>query len=620
MLRKLGVYALLLLICSVTQAQVQICSNGSQIDYKTAKIQYLLTSTNDFSDASFLNLQKEKWLDLTSTKTPVSYMPYSVWLKIPINSLLKYSNFSFIDINNPHINFLKCWIIKNGKIIRQFNQTGDNLRFSTRALPTASFVYPIDGKAYKDADFVIVTDKRYTKLDLPVHFYTEAQYLKESQFRNLMTGLSIGILLFALIFNFYLYVSMRHNLYLWYSLYLLMVVFYVGTSMGELFKYFYPNYPFLNDIIRPAAFAFSFVPQVHFFNQLMDLKTKMPKVYRFNYWLLIVFIAVFIIAVITSSSGDFRVQSYWVYANRVVYPLVLLVILMEAIYCWYKRLNYSVFAVVSFLGMVVFTIIYVLQQTELVVRNNFTTSAIYWGLFFEGMVMALALAWRFKSYKEDSERLFAENQLQQENIFRETAKYQVKEMQRMSSLLHDTVGANLGFLRLETDNMPLTEDGRKKIASAITQLGHEVRTMSHGFSPLVLQGKGLYQGVAEMVQLILNNNQIDLQFEWLGKKEGMTIQNEILIYRMIQEILQNLLKHSKATSGFLQIMIEQGLVSIYAEDNGVGLKDNVVSDGVGLKSLENLVALLKGSFNIDSAENKGFSISIEFNQANHEKV
>ncbi|WP_316821888.1 7TM diverse intracellular signaling domain-containing protein [Pedobacter gandavensis] len=620
MLRILLLCTLFIFLCLPVKGQLQIFANGRQIDYKNAKVQYLLTSSSDFSDTALLKLQAKQWKYLIKTKTPISYTPYSVWVKIPINSLLKYNNFDFIDLQNPHINFLKCWIVKDGKIIRQFNQTGDNLPFVTRPLPTASFVFPVEGAIYKDADFVMVTDKRYTRLDLPIHFYSEAVYLKESQSRNLLTGLSIGILLFALIFNFYLFLSMRQTLYLWYSIYLLMIVFYLGTNLGELFRYFYPEWPFLNDIIRPAAFALSFVPQVQFFNELMELKTKMPKIYLFNIRLLKVFVALFIIAVLTSASGDYRIQSYWVFANRILYPLSLLIILVEAIYCFRKGLKYSIFAVASFSGIVVFIVIYVLQQTELLVRNNFTVNAIYIGLFFEGMIMALGLAWRFKSYKEDSERMSAEYQLQQENIFKETATYQQKEMQRMSSLLHDTVGANLGFLRLETDNMPLTEQGRTKIATAITQLGHEVRAMSHGFSPLVLQNKGLYQSIEEMVQLIHRNNQIDLQFEWLGKKEGMPIQHEILIYRMVQEILQNMLKHSKASSGFLQIMIEQGLISIYAEDNGIGLKEDHVNDGLGLKSLENLVELLKGRFNIDSSENKGFSISIEFNQPSHENL
>lgn len=620
MLWKLLIFFSLLLSCSAVQAQVQIWSNGRQIDYKTAEIQYLQTSNPDFSDTAFLNLQQGKWQALTSTKDLVTHSPYSVWIRIPINSILKYNDFSFVTINNPHINFLKCWMVKDGKIVRQFKLTGDHLPFSTRPLPTAAFVFSIKGDAYKDADLIIASDKRYTKLDLPIYFYSEAQYLKENQSRNLIIGLFIGILLFAFIFNCYLFISMRQNLYLWYSFYLLMIVFYLGTNTGELFKYLYPDYPFLNDIIRPAVFALSFVPQVIFFNELLELKIKMPRAYRFNKWLLIVFVTFCVIAVLTSIGGDYRIQGFWVQANRLVYPWLLLIILLQAIYCFYQRIPYAIFSVGSFLGIFVFFTMYILQQLELIVRNNFTVTGIYSGLFFESMVMALALAWRFKSYKDDSERLFMENQLQQENIYKETARYQQEEMQRMSSLLHDTVGANLGFLRLETDNMQLTEEGRDKIATAITQLGHEVRTMSHGFSPLVLQHKGLYQCIAEMVQKILKNNKIDLQFEWLGKKEGIAIQNEILIYRMVQEILQNLLKHSKASSGVLQIMIEQGLVSIYAEDNGVGLKENSVNDGVGLKSMENLVELLKGRFHIDHTQNGGFSISIEFNQPNYEKI
>lgn len=620
MLRKLLLYLVLHLWCFIAVGQLKVNAEGRPVDYETANIQYQLSTKPDFTDVGLLNLLPKQWQDLRSSNPQVGDTPLTFWLKIPINSLLKHHNFNFIDIGNPHLNFLKCWIVKNGKIIRAFPQTGDHLQFSTRPLPTATFVYPINGAEYKDADFIIATDKRYSKLDLPVSFYTEARYLKDSQARSLMIGLFIGVLLFALIFNFYLFLSIRQNLYLWYSIYLVMIVLYLGTNMGELFKYIYPEYPFLNDIIRPAVLVFSFVPQVNFFNELMNLKQEMPKVYRFNYWMLIGFVALFLIAVITSASGDLKIQSYWILANRIIYPLVLFIILMEAVYCYFKRINYAMFAVLSFLGMVVFLLIYVLQLSGLLLRNDFTLNAIYLGLFIEGMVMALALAWRFKAYKVDSERLLLENQIQQENIFKETAGYQQKEMQRMSSLLHDTVGANLGFLRLETDNMPLTEEGRAKIATAITQLGHEVRTMSHGFSPLVLHDKGLYPCIAEMVQLILKNNQIDLQFEWLGKKEGLSIQNEILIYRMVQEILQNLLKHSKATSGFLQIIVEQDLVSIYAEDNGVGMNAHVRSDGLGLKSLENLVKLLKGHFHIDSIEHKGFSISIEFNQPNHENV
>ncbi|SHF85514.1 7TM diverse intracellular signaling domain-containing protein [Pedobacter caeni] len=620
MLRNLLIYVLLLFMAPAAMAQLEITSDGRQIDYRGAEIQYAFSSSNDFSDSALFKMKKGDWKTLLTGKIPISNSPHCVWLKIPVRSVLTYGDFNFIDINNPHINFLRCWIIRKDSLIKAFPRSGDNVPFSNRPLPTASFIYHINGSDYLDCDFVIATDKRYTKLDLPVNFYTETYYLRSSQSKNLLFGLFLGITLFLFVFNFYLFISIRQNLYLWYSIYILMIAFYLGTSMGHMFMYFYPDYPFLNDIIRPAVFALSFIPQVNFFNNLMNLQEKMPLMYRFNKRLLVVFAVLFVLAVATSASGNYKIQGYWVYANRIIYPLVLMVILAESIYCFKKGIRYAGYSVISLLIIFASTLIYVLQQNEILPRNGFTSSAVYWGLFFEGMVMAFALAWRFKSYKEDSERLLKETQLQQENIFNETATYQQKEMQRMSSLLHDTVGANLGFLRLETDNMPLTEEGRAKIAGAITKLGQEVRTMSHEFSPLVLQDKGLYLSIAEMVKLIINNGKIDLQFEWLGVKDRISVQYEIIIYRMVQEILQNLLKHSKATAGFLQVMVEQDLVSIYAEDNGVGLDPNKISDGVGLKSLEDLVKLLKGSFSIDSSEDKGFSISIEFNQHQHENI
>jgi len=619
MLKHLLLYCLLYFICCGAQGQVRVTCNGNEISYSNANIQYALVHGNDFSNAALFSLQG-RWQPLTTGNIPISNTSNSTWLKIPINSLLRCVNFDFIDINNPHVNFLQCWIVKNNQIIRQFKLSGDNVLFSTRPLSTTSFMYDVKAGAYKDCDFVIAADKRYTKLDLPVDFYTQQYSIKLLQIKNLLTGLFMGVLIFVLIFNLYLFISVKHRLYLWYCAYVFTILFYVGTDMGLMFKYFYPDLPFLNDIIRPASMALSIVPQLNFLNDLLDLPKKMPRIYLFNKWALGIYMLVFILAIATSVSGNYETHGFWVHANMIVYPLMLLIMLSEAIYCFKKKFPYAGYTIVSFAGMILFLFIYLFEQKGIIMRTNFSAIAIYMGLFFEAMIMAFMLAWRFKSYKEHAERLLKENQSQQERIFNEVATYQQKEMQRISALLHDTIGANLGFLRLETDNMPLTEEGRRKIAGDITRLGHEVRGMSHDFSPLILQDKGLYPSVAEMVRVISHHSSIDLQFEWMGSREGIGVQYEIIIYRIIQEILQNLLKHSNATSAFLQVIIEQNLVSIYAEDDGVGIEEDKVTDGLGLKSLENLVNLLNGSFKIESVENIGFNISIEFNLQNHESI
>ena len=73
-------------------------------------------------------------------------------------------------------------------------------------------------------------------------------------------------------------------------------------------------------------------------------------------------------------------------------------------------------------------------------------------------------------------------------------------------------------------------------------------------------------------------------------------------------------------NAILQIFAQENQISIYAEDDGIGISSLSQTKGIGLKSIEKLVSLLKGYFKIDSTENTGFSISIEFNLMNNEKI
>lgn len=619
MRRRILLMCWILLMGKAALSQLQITYNGKEINYSNAGIQYTLTAQNNFSQTTLAAIQQSDWQNLPGNKIQTSNLSKSVWLKIPVNSLLRYGHFNFININNPHINYLQCWIARQDSIVQTFGRTGDNMPFSTRPLATTSFVYGVNGANYQDCDFIIATDKRYTKLDLPVEFSTEAYFLQQSLTQNLRTGLFLGIGIFLVIFNLYLFISIRQSLYCWYFLYALTIIIYLGTDIGLLFKYLYPNTPAVNDVIRPAVFALSILPLLNFFNALLNIKNELPWLYRFNKRLAIGFIILFVVAVSTSATGNFKMQGMWVYINRIVSPLLLVILLSEALYCFIKKLRYAIFTLVSFLGFTIFIVIYALQQGLAIVQNDFTSAAHYLGLFFEAMVMAFALAWRFKFYKEDSERLFKENQQQQENIFKEISIYQEKEMLRMSSMLHDNLGANIGLLRLEADNMPLTEDARSRIASHITQIGNEVRTMSHSFSPALLKDKGLRHAIAENVKFITTNSRMDLQFEWIGESSFITFQNEVIIYRMVQEILQNLLKHAKASNAFLQIIAEKNLISIYAEDDGVGFTGEPGPVGLGFNSIKKLVSILKGNFNVESDGSNGFSISIEFNLIGNEK-
>ena len=561
---------MLLIFTNATIAQLRIKYNGNDIDLNKANIRFALIKDNVFT----------------------------------ANTL----------------NFLRCWITKADSVVKEFAETGDNTTFYTRALSVTNFDFPINSREYRNAYIIIVADKRFTNLALPVNFCSENYYISTNQNANLITGLIAGIIVLILFLNISLYIILRQQLFIWYSLYQFFILVYLLADKGLLFKYLYPYLASLNDLVRPLSFSFCIIPLIQFFNKLLDLDNSLPKIYLLNKWISGIYGLIFIIATFSASSSSYATQGAWVQVNSILSPALLCILLYESVYCYYMKIQYAAFALLSYAGTTLLIIIFSLHQSDKIADNLFTSLANYWAIFWELIVMCFALIWRYKYYKAETETLARANREQQEKIFNETVTFQEKEMQRISSLLHDSVGANLGLLRLEADNMKLTETGRENLAKNITRLGNEVRRMSHTFSPILLQEKGLYLAIKEMTNRINTNSDIDLQFEWIGERDQISAQFEIVIYRVTQEILQNLLKHSQAKNAFLQIIVAQNVISLYAEDDGIGLQENISGDGLGLKSIEKLIKLLNGICKIKSSINEGFSISIEFNQYNHEKI
>jgi signal transduction histidine kinase len=620
LLKRLQIILFLIGNALFCNAQLQVNYNGTNIKDLVAGFSYTMVSSVNMSESQINTLNDAEWQLVKGSKLKLNRLSQTLVLKIPINQILLQGDFDYISINNPHVNFLKCWIVLKGQTLKSFILTGDNLPFNSRTIPVTNFDFPIKGVDFSGADIFILADKRYTNLSLPIDFQTKEAHANALQIQNLVWGTVIGIFFFIFLLNLFLASLLKLKLFLWYAILQASMIIYLLGDSGLSYKLFYPNIPTFNDLVRPFSLAFGIVPLILFFNLLMDLKNKLPKLLDFNKLVLLCYIPLYIIAIISASSGDYAIQGLWLQINKVLGPLLLLTLLIEAAYCYYCNIRYSIFALISYLGTTAFFVIYSLHQNELIPDNFFNSKSNYWGLIWELTVMSIALSFRYKYFQNETENLAKKNRLQQEQLFSGTVAFQEKEMQRFSSLLHDNIGANLGLLRLEADQMPLTEAGREQLASHITELGNEVRIMSHRLSPILLEEKGLYLAIEETVERIKRLGSTDIAFEWIGKRNTYNTQFAILIYRISQELLQNLIKHSHAKTAFLQIMVEDQLVSIYLEDDGIGFNLNEPLAGVGLKSIEKLTELLNGRFQIDSSPGEGFSISIEFNWSSNENI
>lgn len=208
-----------------------------------------------------------------------------------------------------------------------------------------------------------------------------------------------------------------------------------------------------------------------------------------------------------------------------------------------------------------------------------------------------------------------EEQLQQQ-IFRAVLDTQEIERKRIAETLHNSLGQILyaAKLSLSTVNKsPMTENDKEGLKNADKLLNDaiiESRRLSHELMPVILEDFGLKTAVEDICRKLSGKIQFKCRFKGAIKQLDKYI--EVAIYRLVQELVMNVVKHSDATDALVAIEVHKTSVQVAVQDNGRGF--NVVKekrDGIGLKTIRNNVNLLKGNINITSGRGQGTIINID---------
>jgi signal transduction histidine kinase len=191
------------------------------------------------------------------------------------------------------------------------------------------------------------------------------------------------------------------------------------------------------------------------------------------------------------------------------------------------------------------------------------------------------------------------------------------EQERIAKDLHDQINPTLSIIKaqIECINTEKPDETDIQIKSdVIEQLQHainDVRNIAHNLIPSSFNQDGFIKSVEYYILRIKEYNKINTVFstsEW-NTKIGKN--NEITIYRIIQELFQNTIKHAHASLAELKINCDEKSVNIYYFDNGIGFDTNTIKKGIGLNNIESRVNLFGGNTTIYSNKNEGVSIKIE---------
>ncbi len=197
---------------------------------------------------------------------------------------------------------------------------------------------------------------------------------------------------------------------------------------------------------------------------------------------------------------------------------------------------------------------------------------------------------------------------------------QEKERQRIASDLHDSVGATLSAVRLQFEHLHKQKDSpinKEELFANTSKLLEEaynkVRSMAHIKNSGVLAKKGLLIAVEKLAKSASGTNQLQISVQDYGLEGRLANSIEITIFRIIQELVTNIIKHSKATEATISITQYKDSINIIVEDDGQGFdfRKTHNKDGMGLSSIEKRVEHLEGNMEVDSSPGNGTSILID---------
>ena len=201
-------------------------------------------------------------------------------------------------------------------------------------------------------------------------------------------------------------------------------------------------------------------------------------------------------------------------------------------------------------------------------------------------------------------------------------KGQEDERSRLAKDLHDGLGGLLSGVKFSLsnmkDNLIITPDNMAVFERSLDMLDtsiKELRRVAHNMMPEMLTKFGLDEALKEYCNTINTAKLLIVKYQSLGMEERLDKSIEIIIYRIVQELLNNTMKHAAATEVFVQLIREGNRLNVVVEDNGKGFDASLPENnkGAGLTNVRSRVDYLKGQLDIHTETGKGTLVNIEFN-------
>ncbi len=255
------------------------------------------------------------------------------------------------------------------------------------------------------------------------------------------------------------------------------------------------------------------------------------------------------------------------------------------------------------------------ENTEIKLSQRKTE---FWLLVF--IFISIIGAGIFLFYRHQSRQkatVHAERISEQEKRMSAVFQAQEEERRKIAKELHDGVGQTISAIKMNYRSLTKNASEKElfpefqKIERMLDNAGKEVRSISHQMIPKELEQFGLVPAVEGMLNLNLEYSSIQYHFEHSGFEERISPHHELVLFRVLQELVSNVVKHSKASELNVQLLRVKSHVVLNVTDNGIGFDmEKKEKNGIGLLNIASRVEGIKGHLHYESALGSGTSVTI----------
>lgn len=213
------------------------------------------------------------------------------------------------------------------------------------------------------------------------------------------------------------------------------------------------------------------------------------------------------------------------------------------------------------------------------------------------LLIALVMVWLQNS---NNKKIAREKARQKQIAIDAFIEGEEKEKARIGRELHDGIAQEIVAVKLAMQQ----KNSDPAMVNELTRISLDIRNISHELMPQTLKEFGLKLAIEDICQKILAPSGIHYEVDSNLPKERMPNKIEITLYRVFQELVHNIIKHSKATEVLVQLRKMSNHILLVVEDNGRGMTAEK-NNGIGISNLKSRVQLLDGNLQYDSSENEG---------------